>query len=198
MASVGDVTGGLRERKRQETFQRIAETALRLFVENGYEATTLEAIAAASGISRRTFFYYFESKEEILQHYQGSGFRDALGPTLMAMSPDQDPLDGVRDCLLGLVSRYETPQSIMIDRLQRSCEMLRKQKLVFFDELEGKILAALRDVWPQPDRREALQMTAMAAVGAMRLGMDAWRQDDGKRSLADHVRDAFYRLRAAV
>ena len=198
MTSVSEATAGLRERKRQETFQRIAETGLRLFVENGYEATTLEAIAAASGISRRTFFYYFESKEEILQHFQGSGFHDALGPALLAMSPDQDPLDAVRDCLLGLVSRYESPRSIMIDRLLRSCEMLRKQKLVVFDEMEGKILAALLEVWPQPDRREALRMTAMAAVGAMRLGMDAWRQDDGERPLADHVREAFDRLRATV
>jgi AcrR family transcriptional regulator len=198
MTSVGDVTGGLRERKRQETFQRIAETGLRLFVENGYEATTLEAIAAASGISRRTFFYYFESKEEILQHFQGSGFHDALRPALLAISPDQDPLDGVRDCLLGLVSRYETPQALTIDRLLRSCDMLRKQKLVIFDEMEGKILAALLELWPQPGRREALQMTAMAAVGAMRLGMDAWRLDDGKRPIAAYVRVAFDRLRATV
>jgi AcrR family transcriptional regulator len=198
MTSVGEAPGGLRERKRQETFQRIAETGLRLFVENGYEATTLEAIATASGISRRTFFYYFDSKEEILQHFQSSGFHEALGPALLAMAPDQDPLDAVRDCLLGLVSRYETPRSILVDRLLRSCDMLRKQKLVMFDEMEGKIFAALREVWPQPDRLEVLQMTAMAAVGAMRLGMDAWRQDEGKRPIADYVREAFDRLRATV
>ncbi len=198
MTSVGDAIGGLRERKRQETFERIAETGLRLFVENGYEATTLEAIAAASGISRRTFFYYFESKEEILQHFQGSGFHEALGPTLLAISPDQDPLDAVRDCVLGLVSRYETPQALTIDRLQRSCDMLRRQKLVIFDEIEAKIFAALQEVWPQPDRREALQVVAMAAVGAMRLGMDAWRRDDGKRPIAAYVREAFDRLRATI
>jgi hypothetical protein len=76
--------------------------------------------------------------------------------------------------------------------------MLRKQKLVMFDEMEGKIFAALPEVWPQPDRLEVLQMTAMAAVGAMRLGMDAWRQDGGKRPIADYVREAFDRLRATV
>ncbi len=41
---------GLRERKRQLTLARIAETGLKLFIEAGYEATTLEAIAAAAGI----------------------------------------------------------------------------------------------------------------------------------------------------
>ena len=48
---------GLRERKRRETLHRIAEQGLKLFLSNGYEATTLDAIAKAAGISRRTFFY---------------------------------------------------------------------------------------------------------------------------------------------
>ena len=51
---------GPRERKRQQTLARIAEAGLKLFIENGYEATTLDAIAAAAGISRRTFFLLFE------------------------------------------------------------------------------------------------------------------------------------------
>ena len=62
---------GLRERKRRETLQRIAEAGLKLFVTNGYDATTLETIAEAAGISRRTFFYYFKSKEDILLAWQG-------------------------------------------------------------------------------------------------------------------------------
>jgi aspartate aminotransferase-like enzyme len=45
---------GLRERKQRETRQRIAAVALRLFLADGYDSTTLEAIAAAAGISRRT------------------------------------------------------------------------------------------------------------------------------------------------
>ncbi len=57
---------GVRERKRRETLQRITDAGIRLFVEKGYEATTLDEIAAAAGISRRTFFYYFKSKDEIL------------------------------------------------------------------------------------------------------------------------------------
>ena len=65
---------GLRERKRLETLRRIAETGLKLFIAHGYEGTTLEAIAEAAGISRRTFFYYFKSKEEVLLAWQGSGF----------------------------------------------------------------------------------------------------------------------------
>jgi AcrR family transcriptional regulator len=56
---------GLRERKRGETLARITDEALKLFVQRGFEATTLDDIAAAAGISRRTFFHYFESKEDL-------------------------------------------------------------------------------------------------------------------------------------
>ena len=62
---------GLRERKRRQTLQRIAEVGLSLFLRKGYEATTLDEIAAAAGISRRTFFYYFKSKDEVLLAYLG-------------------------------------------------------------------------------------------------------------------------------
>ena len=63
---------GLRERKRRETLQRIAEVGLKLFSEHGYEATTLEAIAEAAGIPPRTFFYYFKTKDEVLQFWQAA------------------------------------------------------------------------------------------------------------------------------
>ena len=62
----------------RKTLERIAETGLKLFSRNGYEATTLDAIAEAAGISRRTFFYYFKSKEEILLDWQMRGFSASL------------------------------------------------------------------------------------------------------------------------
>jgi AcrR family transcriptional regulator len=65
---------GLRERKKRETLQRIAETGLKLFIAQGYEGTTLEAIAEAAGISRRTFFYYFKSKKRCCWRGKGAGF----------------------------------------------------------------------------------------------------------------------------
>ncbi len=55
----GTKTGGLRERKKQKTRESIQRTALRLFGKQGYEATTVEQIAAAAEISPSTFFNYF-------------------------------------------------------------------------------------------------------------------------------------------
>ncbi|GAA1571880.1 TetR/AcrR family transcriptional regulator [Leucobacter aridicollis] len=54
----------LRELSRQASRRRIADVALELFDEHGYDATTVEEIAAAAGISERTFFRYFATKDE--------------------------------------------------------------------------------------------------------------------------------------
>ncbi len=73
MDIVSSKPSGLRARKRQETLERIAETGLRLFSQNGYEATTLDAIAEGGRNFTRTFFHYFKSKEEILLDWQLRG-----------------------------------------------------------------------------------------------------------------------------
>src|ERR1700688_1581108 len=179
--------GGLRKQKRRETHQRIAQTGLKLFIANGYEDTTLEAIAEAAGISRRTFFYYFKSKEEVLLAWEGSGFVEALRPAMLEESPHQAPLDAVRHCLLKLISRYETKESIIVDRLLRSTEALRARKQAIFIEMEEALFAAMRELWPQPQRRTTLRMVAMVSIGAMRLAVEDWRYAGGKRSLADYL-----------
>src|ERR1700719_2009310 len=61
---------GLRERKRQQTRERLTRMAMALFHERGFEATTLDDIAAAADISRRSFFHYFASKEDVVFAWQ--------------------------------------------------------------------------------------------------------------------------------
>lgn len=57
---------GLRERKKQATRRRIVEAAYELFERDGYESTTVEAIAAAAEVSPATFYNYFPQKEDLL------------------------------------------------------------------------------------------------------------------------------------
>lgn len=63
---MNDNQSGLRERTRRAVRKEIAEAAATLFVERGYEATTIDDIAAAVGMSQRSVFRYFPSKEELV------------------------------------------------------------------------------------------------------------------------------------
>lgn len=72
-----------RERKKQETRQRLMESALQLFSEQGYAATTIKSITELAGVAKGTFFNYFETKEAILpaiaaQHLKA--LEDRLNP----------------------------------------------------------------------------------------------------------------------
>jgi AcrR family transcriptional regulator len=198
MTSVPPKKESRREQKRQETLQRIGEEGLKLFIANGYEGTTLEAIAAAAGISRRTFFYYFKSKEEVLLASQGGGFIEALRPAMLDESPDQVPFVAVRNCLSKLVSRYETKESIVIDRLLQSTEALRARKQAIFVEMEESLFAALCELWPQRKRRASFRIVAMVSIGAMRVAMEAWRQDGGTRPLEKYLQESFSTLEAEI
>lgn len=67
MAKKPDVDGavkeGRRERKRRQTRERIESAALRLFLDRGFEATTIEDITEAADVSKRSFFDYFPAKK---------------------------------------------------------------------------------------------------------------------------------------
>ncbi|QHW33326.1 TetR/AcrR family transcriptional regulator [Paenibacillus rhizovicinus] len=60
-----------RELKKEQTRTRIKEAALTLFSEQGYELTTVEAIAKLAGVAKGTFFNYFSSKDELICDLQG-------------------------------------------------------------------------------------------------------------------------------
>lgn len=187
----------VRERKRRETLARIAETGLRLFIANGYEHTTLEAIAEAAGISRRTFFYYFKSKEEILLAWQ-SHFTQLIRAAVIAEPSDQSPIDAVKNALLKLTANYDSDESIALDRVIRSSEALMSASHAKYIAQEQAIFEALCVKWPQAKRRKSLRYVAMIAVGAFRLAIDAWSNDKGKRSPAAYLRESFANLQSVL
>jgi AcrR family transcriptional regulator len=188
---------GLRERKRRETLQRIAAVGLQLFLAKGYEAATLDEIAAAAGISRRTFFYYFKSKDDILLAYL-DGYGDALKASVRESSPAGVPLDVARDAVLKVATRAETSETIATARLMRNVKALRARGQVGYLHREQALYEALCELWPAKERREGLRFVAMASMGAARLAVDTWLAQDGKRPLAKCIQDAFKTLKAEI
>jgi AcrR family transcriptional regulator len=191
MSKTEKVSNDLRERKRRLTLDRIAEIGLKLFVENGYESTTLDAIAAASGISRRTFFYYLKSKEDVLMAHESGNFPHALRPTFLKQSPKQSPLDAARKTFVALASMYETKESIVADRIVRSIDTLRLRKEALLVQMEEVLAEAMYELWPDRSRRPALRLDAMMAIGTLRFARENWRKDDAARPLTHYIDEAF-------
>jgi AcrR family transcriptional regulator len=188
---------GLRERKRRETAQRITEAAVRLFIENGYEATTLDAIAAAADISRRTFFHYFKSKDDILLSMQGGG-AEALAATLCEEPTDQRPLDALRNAMIRIAEQYPADEMIAIDRLMRSSAAVQARKQATYVQNEQGLFEVLRERWPGAERETGHRLVAMLAVGAMRLALESFNRDEGRRPLPELVREVFSALETQV
>lgn len=191
-------TEGLRERKRRETQQRIAEVGQRLFLTQGYDSTTLDAIAAEAGISRRTFFSYFKSKDDIILFWMDAGLASLIAD-LLKTSPDVPPLDAVRDIMVEHIASSTTEQMTAIDNLMLSRESLLARKQAYYAEQEQALFKALCEVWRQPERRPALRMVAMVSIGAMKVALQAWREQTGPRKpAARFLRDAFDSLKSEL
>ena len=88
MTGVTDLQPDWRQRKKAATRERIRGSALRLFREQGYDATTVEQIAAAAGVSHMTFFRYFPTKEDVAL----SDSYDPMIAALLEQTPATWPL----------------------------------------------------------------------------------------------------------
>ncbi|MEU0045022.1 TetR family transcriptional regulator [Streptomyces werraensis] len=92
------VGGGLRERKKRATRAALAEAAVRLAAERGADQVTVEAISAAAGVSVRTFFNYFDSRDDafvVVDADAGERVRTAF----LAAPPELPPLEALREAL---------------------------------------------------------------------------------------------------
>ncbi len=97
---------GLRERKKARTRRELAEAARSLFHARGYEETTVEDIAEVVGVSSRTFFRYFDSKEAVL--FAGwEDQLDELAEFLRARPPGEPLLESVKALAMVMVSTVE-------------------------------------------------------------------------------------------
>jgi AcrR family transcriptional regulator len=94
-------TPGLRERKKARTRWAIQEHALRLFAEQGYDATTIDQIAAAAEISPSTFFRYFATKEDVVVQDE---FDEQFVDAFRAAGASPDPVMTLRRTIVATIA----------------------------------------------------------------------------------------------
>lgn len=183
-------TPGLRERKRQETLRRITDAGICLFIEKGIDATTVDDIAAAAGISRRTFFHYFGSKDDILLSLQ-SGMGELIAQRVRKAEDGTTPLSALRHAVISTCAEVPADDMIALDRLMRSSPAVQARKQASYVEHERTLFAALRDRWPEPEREMALRLVALLAIGAIRVATEALHEEGEQRTLVELLNAAF-------
>ncbi|MEV4970715.1 TetR/AcrR family transcriptional regulator [Streptomyces scopuliridis] len=182
-------TTNLRERKKLATWRAIRAAALRLFDEEGFEATTVEQIAAAANVSRATFFNYFADKEaavfdqdpEERRHWQA----------LMNDRPAGEPL---RDSLAAILTEF-------CESLRERMPLMRRLKAQSpalaqsHQSLGEQFITDLRD-WVADRTTESDELTATLclnlAVAATHTAYQTWPEDE---SFDDLVRRLEHCLR---
>ncbi|HUE61291.1 MAG TPA: TetR family transcriptional regulator [Acidimicrobiales bacterium] len=177
----GTETPSLRERNKARARAEIADAALRLFYERGFEGVTVEEIVNAAGVSRRTFFRYFETKEDaLLAEYPELNAR--LIDTLEATGPD-DSMEAIRSGLHQIADWYIERSEVVLARskvIRETPTNLAARNLEFLTQWErGLADAVARQVGV--DAGDLMPRTAAAIiVGAFRAALTQWVRSAGK------------------
>jgi len=167
---------GLRERRKRLTAAELEAAALRLFGERGFDAVTVDDIAAEADVSRRTFFRYFASKEDVLladHHVQLARLREA-----MAARPSGEAiLTALRNALLSITGDFEDRRErvILRGRIMRETPSLQARSLVHQKSWEDAMQQMVADrlgVDPVLDLRPGV--VAATALAAMRVAFNNW------------------------
>ncbi|GAA3092812.1 TetR/AcrR family transcriptional regulator [Streptosporangium carneum] len=166
-SSVMGEVPGLRERKKLRTRQALITEALRLFLEKGYEQTTVSEIAMAAEVSTRTFFSYFASKEEVLLHHVRESLDRALR-TVAERRSDDSPADLLArvvatafEATMG--SAEMRRDSASITQLMMTVPSLRAYGLLLLFDTQRELAEALHQACPE----ELDLIEASAAVGGV-------------------------------
>jgi AcrR family transcriptional regulator len=188
MTDAGTPTSGLRERKKQQTRTAIQTEALRLFAEQGYEATTCEQIASAANVSPATFFRYFPTKEDVV-------LQDDYDPLLTASLHErplhESPVVAVRNALAaGLEQLSVTDTDAIRARTQLVLSVPALRARMNDQTLEAeKLLAAELGARAGRDPDDLrVRAVAAALTAALTTAVESWVSRGGE--LPAHIDDA--------
>lgn len=187
----------LRHRRRARTRDEIAALALDLFTSEGYETTSVEAIAERALISPRTFYRYFPAKHEVVFHAL-PGSEDELGGLLRDLS-DLPLFDALLQAFLFLAERIEAdPANLrrlaLIDEVPQLFIRERRRRREQERLLAAAIAARLRGA----RSHAAARTLAGAALGAVDAALTRWIGGGGRQRLTGLVTEGLAVLRPAV
>jgi AcrR family transcriptional regulator len=188
---------GLRERKKAHTRQVIQEQAMRLFLDKGYPATTVQEIATAAGVSHMTFFRYFPSKEDVVL----ADDYDPLIVELLRKRPASEPdVEKLRRALLaGLTVLSSADRQALLDRTRLVLRTPALRARLWENQLQTEELL-VRALTSEGEGADGLARRVLVAgcLAAVTTALLVWVEHDGEPDLPALVEEAFVALRAGV
>jgi AcrR family transcriptional regulator len=188
---------GPREQRKRRTRRALIDAAERLFGERGFDRVTVAEVAAAAGVSVKTLFQHFRSKEDLL-FADEDVMLEQLTSAIASRPPAQTPLDAIRSWILDELAD-EDPESL--DRYHRmigSSPVIASRLRGMWDHYEIGIARTLADeaneATPSPRTRlAAAQLTALVRVltsSEVRAFVARHPAGDQRQGLADWVQQA--------
>jgi AcrR family transcriptional regulator len=188
---------GLRERKKLRTRATIQREALRLFLKQGFDETTIEEIAEAAEISPSTFFNYFPSKEAVV-------FEDELDPLILAafdaQPPGTHPIRALRNAMMSVFANLTPEQDRTVRQrieLLARTPALRSEMLSEFAALTDQIADLLATQIGRPKDDFVLHNLAGAVLGVLMSVMIAFTANP-KVNVVDLVDESLAHLEAGL
>lgn len=181
----------LRSKSRESLRAEIAEVAYKVFAERGFDRVTATEVAAAAGISRASFFRYFDSKEDavfVVQEELGVEVAEALG----RRPAGEDAWTALRRALDVAVRTYQLDPDEMLSRLRliRCTPDLRSHQLDRLDEWKEALGVALAERLGAGGGI-AVEALVAAALGAFDAALTRWSESDGAEDLIGLIDEAF-------
>lgn len=182
----------LRQMKKTHTREKLVRAAMELFTAKGFEATTVDEISAATGVSRRTIFRYFPSKEllafpHIETHH--AQFHD----TLFAGAADEHPFDAIRRTCLAMALEYmrEYDVHLGLQGVIRASPILMGRAAEFDRVYETSMAQKLiRQAPHDPEHARRSRLVAGAVMGAIRATMLEWYDGECREDLVKMAQEA--------
>ena len=186
---------GLRERKKARTRASLREHALRLFREQGYQATTVEQIAAAAEVSASTFFRYFPTKEDVVLQ---DDMDTRMVAALAAQPPELGPVAAARAAARQMFASYTAADMDIVretTRLTMTVPEVRSRALDEFARTISVVGEAVAKRAGRPADDLAVRTTAGAIIGVIMSITMPW---EGWSADRQHIGDMFGRIDQAL
>jgi AcrR family transcriptional regulator len=183
---------GLRERKKAQTRRRLMRATVRLAARRGWAETTVEDIAAAAGVSPRTFFRYFPTKVDAL--FADEPEREgAVERALAERRPGEPVLAAVRRGVIDFVTEFMDEPDLYITRARLALEHsdLLGPALVRFARFEAIVAAAAAEELRASATDLRPRLIGAAAAAAIRSTSQTWVARDGQGDPREIVNESF-------